>query len=130
MHNPEPILLENNHPQNHRGSKQSIEENAGQHLLTEKDKDEILELNERVNELEEEKVSLLSFIETSKHKYQNLENEFRQFNQSIQNTLMESQMKWFRIAQELHNVAKDLLNSGKLLAEGLPLPDENFLKKR
>ena len=59
-----------------------------------------------------------------------MENDFREFSGSIQNTLMESQLKWFRITQELYNVAKDLLNASRSLSQGIPLSEPDLLNKR
>jgi septation ring formation regulator EzrA len=69
------------------------------HGINEKDHETIVALNERINELEEERDRLLSFIENSKNKYQNLENDFKEFSESIKNILQESQNKWFKIIQ-------------------------------
>lgn len=58
---------------------------------------------------------MLSYIENYKKKYQNLENDFKEFSESIKTILQESQNKWFRIIQELYNVAIDLLNAANNL---------------
>jgi hypothetical protein len=42
---------------------------------------------------------------------------------------MESQLKWFRITQELYNVAKDLFTVSNNMKNGIPLASDDVLNK-
>ncbi len=51
----------------------------------------------------------MNFIESVKKKYQSLQINYQDFSDTAQNTLMESQTKWFKITQQFYNIANDLL---------------------
>lgn len=65
-----------------------------------------------------------------KKKYQSLENDFKENLESIKMILQDSQNKWFRLIQEIYNVAMDVYNAAISLSNGIPLSDPQFLAKR
>ena len=42
---------------------------------------------------------MIKFIENVKNKYQSLQNNYQDFTDAAQNTLIDSQTKWFKITQ-------------------------------
>lgn len=86
-------------------------------------------MNLKISELEEEKGELVKFIENVKNKYQSLQNNYKDFTDAAQNTLIESQSKWFKITQEFYNIASTLLEVCERMQNGEPLADETLIQK-
>ena len=63
----------------------------------------------KISELENENSEIKKFIENVKNKYQSLQNNYQDFTEAAQNTLIDSQTKWFKITQEFYNIANSLL---------------------
>jgi hypothetical protein len=62
-----------------------------------------------------------------KKKYQSLQNNYKDFTDAAQNTLMESQSKWFKITQEFYNLASNLKDVCVKIQKNQPLDDPNIV---
>lgn len=83
----------------------------------------------KIAQLEEEKSELIKFIENVKKKYQSLQNNYKDFTDAAQNTLMESQSKWFKITQEFYNMANSLKDVCTKIQNNQPLDDPTIIQK-
>ena len=62
-----------------------------------------------------------------KNRYQSLQNNYKDFTDAAQNTLMESQSKWFKITQEFYNMASSLRAICAKMQNNQPLDDPSVI---
>lgn len=71
----------------------------------------------------------MNVLETAKKRYQLLQINYKDFTDAAQNTLMESQTKWFKITQEFYNMASSLRDACVKLQNNVPLDDPTVVDK-
>jgi hypothetical protein len=64
---------------------------------------------------------MTEYNDATTKKYYHLWNNFKEFEERVMNTLMESHTKWLQITQEFFNISSNLLDMADNLKKGIPL---------